>query len=832
LKAARVYLNFHKKSGNRSNFGGLSRMNGFYRKRKLSGIALIFSTLLLPVACDKSDPKEHLQKGVEYFKNGDYEKAKLELKTSSQSDKNTAETYFYLALLDEKNHQYKAMRENLLRVVELEPKNTEARLKLGKLLLPFGEPDAALEQAEIILKDANQNPDALALKASVFIRQNKQDDALAIIDNILQKNPKFIDALSLKALVYSERQQPEKALALLDTAMNTDPKNIDLHFFKIQLHAKAKDMAAVIADYQNLTRLYPENQDYKITLARLYTQIDKKRDAEALLRGLIAASPDSIKPKLLLLDFLTDTAQEKVANEFQQFVIFFKKEPRRLLDLANWTISHKRFDDAKNVLNQIVDSEDDNVVGLSAKTLLAKIAFEDKNLPETEKLIREILEDNSNYNDAKILQARIFLIKKQNNEALDLLNKILLNQPELEEALLLSAQAFLVTGNQKKADQYFENTLKANPINVVALDYLYNKALTDNKIKVAKDMVTTAVRNQPNNIDFLEKLTNANLLDNDFTAAKAAVQQITETSNPLAADLAKYLQAKVLQAEGSCTQAITLYKEVLSKFPGNKDTLEGMAGCFDTLNKRGEMIAVLSELHAKNPNNTPINLLLADLLLRDNKITDGVKILTDLIKNNTEVPQAYVTLAKFKIAQHDKSGAIAVCQEGLKHNSDDIRLSLLLATLYQEQGDNDMAVLIYEALLSKYPTMDVVINSFAVMLTERYDNAEKLTKAAQLTERFKDSDQPYYKDTYAWILIKQGRIDEGITILQDIITHSPDIPVFRYHLGVAYSKSENNGSAIAELQQALELAKKKNVFAEETEAKALLEKIVSKTRGH
>jgi tetratricopeptide (TPR) repeat protein len=788
--------------------------------------------LLLPAACNNNDPKEHLQRGVEYFKQGDYEKAKLELKTSNQSDKDTAQTYYYLALLDEKNHQYKAMRENLVKVIELEPKNTEARLKLGKLLLPFGEPDAALVQAESVLKEAAENLEALALKASVFIRQKKQEDALRIIDSILQKNPKFIDALSLKALIYNERNEKDKALALMETAMAVEPKNIDLHFFKIQLHAKAKDMAAVMADYEALSRLYPENDDYKVTLARLYTQMDKKQIAENLLRELMAKSPNDIKPKLLLLDFLSDTALDKVTDHLHQFIKTHNDEPRKLLELANWTIAHKRLGESEKILNQVIEMEQDSPVGLLAKTSLAKIAFDRQDLIETEKLIGEILEDNANYNDAKVLRARVLLVEKHYDSALELLNKVLLSQPELEEALLLSGQAFLATGDRKKATQYFDNTLKINPTNAQALRYLYDKALSENKIKSAKDMVLTAVKYQANNIDFLEKLAKVSLLDADLPAAKEVVEKIAESASPLAEDVANFLRAQIFQAEGAYGQAIELYKVLLVKFPGHKNTLENMARCFDTLNKRSEMIVVLNAVRDKEPNNVAINLILADLLLRDKKITEGVDILTALLKNNAKVPQAYISLAKFKLAQNDKTAAVAVYQEGLQQNPDDVGLSLALASIYQALGDNEHAVSIYDTLLAKNPNLDTVINSFAVLLIEHEGRVEQLQKALQLSERFKDSDQPYYKDTYAWALIKQGKTQEGITLLQDIITSAPDIPVFRYHLGVAYANSDNNGSAMAELQQALDLANKKADFPELQAAKTLLTQIIAKTRGH
>jgi Tfp pilus assembly protein PilF len=57
---------------------------GCRNKTKLITSVMIVLTLLQ--ACNKEeDAQEHLQKGVEYLNNGEYEKAQLELKTSNQA---------------------------------------------------------------------------------------------------------------------------------------------------------------------------------------------------------------------------------------------------------------------------------------------------------------------------------------------------------------------------------------------------------------------------------------------------------------------------------------------------------------------------------------------------------------------------------------------------------------------------------------------------------------------------------------------------------------------------------------------------------------------------
>jgi tetratricopeptide (TPR) repeat protein len=809
-------------------------MINFHHNNKKIIVISIFSSLLLLDGCDKEDDsKKHLQKGVEYLNKGEYEKAKLEIKSSSQSGKDTAETYYYMALLDEKNRHFREMKENLLKTVELAPDYTDARLKLGKVQLLFGETDAAMQQAEFILKNSGQNLDALLLKASVLIRQKKQPEALAIIDNVLKEKPYHTDALSLKALIYMENEDFTNALALIDAAKKSDVNNIGLDFFKIQLDAKANNIDAVMADYKKLVASHPENQEFKITLAKIYVQTGKTKEAEELLQGLIESEPNNVQLKLLLLDFLSATAKERVDLQFQQFTERHKDQPRMLLDLANWMIARRNFKSAETALNRVIELEENSIVGLSAKTLLAKMAFDNRDFEKSEKIVKEILKANSSYDDAKVLQARLLLVNEQYDDAIALLNKVIWSKGDSEEANLLLGQTFLIKGDQKQADKYFLSVLEANPANLQALTYLYDKAMKAKDVKSGKNMVEKALSVRPDDIVFLEKLANINLAEQDWDGAKATIQKITNSPNPLANDVASYLLAQVLQGQGNYAKAVEIYKELLTKFPENSDALGNMARCYEKLNKRTEMIAFLDTLLAKNPKNISAGILQSDLFLMDKQFNKGTLLLSNLIKENSRIPQLYISLANIKLAQNDNNeDVIAIYQNGLKQNPGNIKLSLSLASLYEVQGKYDYAVSTYEALLNNNPGLDIATNNLATVLSEHYTDIDKLKKAVDLTEKFKDSAQPYYKDTYAWALIKLGNINEGLKVLSQIIATSPDIPVFRYHLGVAYYKNGNNSLAINEIKQALELANKTNYFSDKKQAEKLLEEIIAKMRGH
>jgi len=81
-------------------------------------------------------------------------------------------------------------------------------------------------------------------------------------------------------------------------------------------------------------------------------------------------------------------------------------------------------------------------------------------------------------------------------------------------------------------------------------------------------------------------------------------------------------------------------------------------------------------------------------------------------------------------------------------------------------------------------------------------------------------------DTYAWVTVRTGDKDKkAIPALKKVIAAAPEVAVFRYHLGTAYFQASDRASAKAELERALELAKKQGDFVGIEQARSLLKEI-------
>lgn len=798
---------------------------------KVQRLVFCVSLSLVLTGCetDEQVAEGHLEKGIELLKKGDYAAAQLELKSAKQGNKSTAETYYYLALLDEKAKHYLAMQNNLLQTLKLEPTHQQARVKLGKLELLMGKVDKAKEHVEILLTKNAQDKEALVLKASILIREGQQKEALTIVKHVLDADPLSIDGLSLKAMLLAQEDKLDEALIVINKAINADEKNAALHFFKIRIHGKQKDADAIISDYLVLCTLFPDNDNYKITLAQIYTQSKKLTEAEKLLRDFVLAKPSQIKPKVLLLEFLTATAEDRVNQQIKLFTKQLSGQPRQLLNLSKWMLAKGNEAGAKETLTQVSTGQGYSKTGIEAKILLAKIAFDTRDYPATKKIAEEILQNEPNQLDAKLLQARLLLIEEQYVQAKAYLDKIIWSHPKSDKALVLLAQLYLVQGEQEKSQVSFKDALKHNPANIAAFIPVFNHLMAKDDIKYARQLLDKALRKKPKQAVLLQKLIQLNMLEEKWQAATQVVMQLGRI--PKQKNQAKLYLASISQGQGEFEKAISIYKELIDEFPDQLRVLQQMKACYDSLGKLSEMRDYLNEQLQKNKDNISVSVVLTDLFIAEKKPESAIRLLNKLIKKHPKSILLTQKLANIYISQKKLNKAISVYQQSLVIFPGNIRMSLSVASLFEQQKRFDKAVKIYEQLHAKNPGLAVVNNNLAVLLVENFATEDNLTRALQLVESFATSKQDYYQDSYAWVILHRGRITEALGVFNKLIVKAPDVPVFRYHLGVAEYKDGNNSTALVQIDQALELSKQGRDFPELKVAEKLKAEIIAKIQG-
>lgn len=794
-------------------------------KIKLNGIALLVGMSLGLVGCQNTEDqaKERLKQGVELFKQGDYQKAQLELKSAIQSDGSVADSYYYMALLNEKDQQFKAMRENLEQTLKLSPNNTDARLKYGKVLLLFSEPDQAIAQAQMVLNNSADNLEALSLKAAALIKQKNVLEASSILDSILQRNPQYSPASALKIVMHIEQKEFDTALSLINASLATDANNLELHLLKIKVDSFREDVPAIIEDYQRLIALQPNNSELKIALAKIYRLAKKDTEAEALLNTMLSEHPEQIEPKLHYLEFLYSVDKAKAAGQLQTFIAEGQDKPALLLGLVQWLLATRQLDAAQSLLENSLPKDQTPEMAAQMQLMLAELKFNKKDFDGALRLVDDLLAKNSTNQPAKILKAKIHVAKKEYEPAIDLFTKVLWESPELDSIVVMLGEIELLRHDPDKADKKFREALDINPANMDALRAVTSRASAKSDNVYVDSLITRALQFKPDDIALTEQLANIKMLKQDWPAAKLAIETLEK--NPNARPNTLLLKASLAQAQDNLGEAIDGYKQLLAEFPDNATALTNMTQCYEKLHQRGQMLNFLTTFIQAHPAVVPAYYLKSQLHRLDKNNAAALETLKQALAADTQNINNYLALGEFYVNHNDPNAAIAIYQQGLQIFPEHENLSIALAQVYETVKNYNQAISSYDAVIAKNPNAEVAINNLATLLIDHFDDEVHRTKARALAEQLQKSEQAYFLDTYGWIEFKTGDINKAITALEKVNVMETQVPTFKYHLGAAYLKQGNNAGAMAQLQEAIAIGKQKGSFAESAQAQQLLDKI-------
>ncbi|MGI9289995.1 MAG: tetratricopeptide repeat protein, partial [Gammaproteobacteria bacterium] len=152
----------------------------------------------------------------------------------------------------------------------------------------------------------------------------------------------------------------------------------------------------------------------------------------------------------------------------------------------------------------------------------------------------------------------------------------------------------------------------------------------------------------------------------------------------------------------------------------------------------------------------------------------------------------------------DVGAQIDIYKRGLAAMPGSQELALLLGTAYERSGRIDDAINAYEEILAENPELPAVANNLAALLADYRTDDASYERALGLAIQFKDSDNAAFLDTLGWVYYRLGEYDEAVTYLKQSVDKAGQVPILRYHLGMAYMAAGDNDKAKAELEAALE----------------------------
>ena len=735
---------------------------------------LLFALIIVGhLGCDSKTPGEktakHRERAETYMKNGQYPEAIIEYQNVIQSEPNSSDTHYRLALAYLKHGTIPSLQaafSELSRTVALDKANQDAQLKLGELYLLAQDSGKAREHAEIVLASAPQHLDGLILHGRSLINEKQYKDGIAELKKALEQDPKNIQVYIDLARVHFLLNDKPAAEATLRQALSVDPHALPALLALADYYDVVGQSARAETHYQQAMEADPENEAVYLHLASHYQRHAKPVDAEATLQKLVARKPQADTPLIHLGDYFTALGQ-----------------PEKAL------VNYRR-------ATEVVPSSStarDKLIGHYLDT--GKVA-------EAEPLVNALRDKDKHDLMGRFFDARLKLAHAKPDEALTLLQAVLKDSPQFAGAHHFLGMAYLQKQHLAQAKAAIADAVKFNPQLSDARTALAQIHLAEGSIDLALEQAQAAIQINPRNVQAAIVAGTAYLRKGDLTKSRKVFEAIAQAAPK--EPIGPYNLGLVAQAEKNTTKALAYFEEALAKRATAIEPILQIVAIKSAQGKTQEARdRVIKQLETV-PNSPLLHNLLGRLWLNAKDPAQAEQSFKTAIEIDGSALAPYLNLAQLYYQTGKVDQSIIEYETILAKTPNAPAALMMLGIIHEGRKEYDKAKERYDQILKLNPRFAPAANNLAWLIAEQGGNLDVALSHAQ-TAREQRPEDPNIADTLGWIYYKKNASLLAVSLLKEAADKLPNEPLVHYHLGMAQARSGEAAAAKQALQTALKL---------------------------
>ncbi len=661
-------------------------------------------------------------------------------------------------------------------------KNHPIAMYLNALLLAKdnkdGEAVALLQETGEFLKGY---PPGLYLMAFLNLKQNQLEQAEANLNALLSLVPGETTGTRLLAGLYLRKNKPRKAIDLLKKYSTDDGANEELVSLLASAHLRAGNTEEAARLFEVVAKERPDDPELKTRLALTRIQGGKPEAAVAELNEKLKTNPDAARAHILLvLTQLRENNLDAALEAAENLKKNLKDNP--LPD---------------NLLGGIWVRKGDLVAG--RKAFNAALSLNDKFIPAILNLAQLDLSENKN-EAAKANYFKIIEIDKTNTAAMMALSRLafadadretgvswlkksVAAQPKAAQPRLRLVEYYLAIRDNSAALVAARNMLQTMPDNALAVDAMGRTQMAAKQFASATSSYRRVVKLAPQAPVAHQRLARALIGINNLEAAKEALQTALKLAPGY---LPAYLDLIALEVR--------------------KDDIDSA-------------LRIAESLRERFPKRPVADLAVGDVSLRAQRFPEAVAAFeraSKIAPNSRTTIRLFQARLASKKPQDAENGVI----DWLEKNAEDNAVRFALASHYLNVAKMQKALVEHEILYEAEPENQIVLNNLAWLYDRNNDK-----RAIDLAEKAhtKAVRSPTIKDTLGWILLRRGDAQRGLDLITEAAKVLPNNAEVQYHYAYALISSGQKEAAKAILEQFL--TDKTPVFQGIEDARALLKSL-------
>lgn len=788
--------------------------------KKLFPLLVLVAAL---TACKSEEEKsqEYYESGAAYLEKGEYSSAELEFKNALKINPHNIDAQFGTAVIYENKKRWVELEKTLVGILDFDPEYIDARIKLTNLYLGQNKIDKAMVHTEKLMTQQLQNPMVKTLRAAVLYKIDDRDGARALIDQVLAAHPHYVDAVILKAHDLLFQDKNSDAIAVLDGALKEQPRSVVLNIVLLQALNKAGEVSRAESVYRTLIDIYPDNSNIPLSLARhlasnnqvkeavalLETQAEQKQDTEFLFKAIeLVNDRDGI-----------DAAETLTKKYLQQFPAL----ERLRFALVDIYVKTGRLDEGVAELDKIWLAGGETRLTVDAGLRKGRLELMNNSLPEAEKTIGRLEELDASNPKVAVLQGDLLLAKNDGSGAIRVLRTALRQVAVDADVFAALAKAHRAQAEFELANEYFAKAVRAPDGIKYAVDYA-QFLLEQKKLSLAEQILQQLILRNRGSERVLNLLAQVKLAKEQWQEAEMIADQMQQIEGE--DTVVAYIRGMAASGKGDSEGAIAAMENLQKLSPDSMRSMVLLVDAYIKAGQRDQAENFLNRVIATDPNSYTGYFLRGNLHLYFGEAGPAVRDYQQAIKNDPEKEGAYNALAKLNLRLGKVADAERVLSQGVRQLPESETLTAFRAELHRRAGELDQAVAMYRALLARNDSLDVVANNLASTLIT-LGGADNLQSALQVAARFRTSKVPQFLDTLGWAYVLNNQLDDGLSLLRRASLKLPDEPEIAYHLAEGYFRNQDYTNAKIQVDEAL--AKGIDSASWYTTAKALQEKIAA-----
>ena len=680
------------------------------------------------------------------------------------------------------------------RAVEVDASNREAQLRLGELYLGAGAPDRAAERARIVLSEAGENADALALLGGAAAEMGNNSLAIAAYQKTLEMDAARVGVAVALADIYNREDRVADARALLFHAGSIDSSNAQPWLALGRLEEQEGNSSAAEVAYRRAVSLQ-DTPETNLRLAHFLQRTSRVPEAQQLL-----VKVDAMRPTMpvaagdselhsgraeLAVDHYLRGIRSKPERQSAWEVPFFWRARSAPKDQAE---AESRAAMAARVIEadlQVVSALRNRRPARAASTAAARLHLDQ---------FRQELDSAT----ISVLETELALAESDTASAMRHASRAVEIAPESASARYVLGMTKYRMGDRAGALNEWTEALRVDNLFIPARLALAADRLNSNDADAAEQLVVHAVREEPGNFAALILYARV-LLAQDRHEAAEVISKRAAAIDPTSGEPHVLLGA-IAKAQKRLATALVEYQQAVLLEPHSKQALEGLTKVYQQGRITRPMLRKLERVALAEPVSAPLLEIAGRLYADRGWFGDAKRAFSAALDIDPERVSAVDALTGMLV----KTGQLHAATESASRLNGTPG-SLVAAITYEERGDYDSAVREYEKALREGDQYGIAANNLAWMLAEKGENLGRALWLAQKARSASPKD-PAILDTLGFVHIRRREYSQAVSVLQDakqyaVLSNDPERPQLRErireHLAEAYLRSGDTESAQA-----------------------------------